>query len=155
MKAQRQTPASLFRVLPFIFLGLLGGMVIMGTMTYVMNPVTDVNFDLKNPFLAIMLIAMIGGIFGSNMRYNFLKDKIEIQETIESKVGKIQRAIIMRFAFVEAPALLGIVFYLKEENLVFLMLSAMMVLYFLTLRPSKEKILDDMNLTSAERREFE
>lgn len=155
MKAQRQTPASLFRTLPFIFLALLGGMVIMGTMIYVMNPVTDVNFDLKNPFLAIMLIAMIGGIFGSNMGYNFLKDKIEVQDSIESKVTKIQQAIIMRYAFVEAPALLGIVFYLKEANLVFLMLSAMMVLYFLTLRPSKEKILDDMNLTSAERREFE
>ncbi|EJL71115.1 hypothetical protein [Chryseobacterium populi] len=155
MKAQRQTPAYFFKVLPFIFLAFLGGMVTMGTMIYVMSPVTDVNFDLKNPFLAIMLIVMIGGIFGSNLMYNSLKNKIEIQDSTESKVTKIQRAIIMRFAFVEGPALLGIVFYLKEVNLVFLMLSAMMVLYFLTLRPSKEKILNDMNLTSDERREFE
>jgi len=154
MKAQ-QTPAAFFKSLPLIFLALLAGMLIMGTMMYVMNPVTEYNLDFKNPFLAIMIVVMIAGIFGSNLLYNFHKNKIEINDPLESKMARIQQAVIVRFALVEGPALLGVILYLKEANLIFLMLSAMMVLYFLTLRPSKEKIIDDMNLTSDQKRELE
>ncbi|MDR6406271.1 MULTISPECIES: hypothetical protein [Chryseobacterium] len=154
MKAQ-QTPAAFFKTLPLMFLALLAGMVMMGTIMYVMNPVTAYELDFKNPFLIIMLIAMIAGIFGSNLLYNYNKNKIDLKDSTESKVARIQQAVIIRFAFVEGPALLGIILYLKESNLIFLMLSAMMVLYFLTLKPSKEKIIDDMNLTSEQKRDLE
>jgi hypothetical protein len=154
MKAQ-QTPAAFFKTLPFMFLALLAGMVLMGTIMYVMNPVTTYDLDFKNPFLAIMLIVMIAGVFGSNLLYNFHKNKIDLKDSVESKVARIQQAVIIRFAFVEAPALLGIVLYLKEANLIFLILSAMMILYFLTLKPSKEKIIDDMNLTSEQKQNLE
>jgi len=154
MKAQ-QTPAALFKTLPLMFLALLAGMVIMGGIMYAMKPVTTYELDFKNPFLVIMLIAMIAGIFGSNLLYNFNKNKIDLKDSTESKVARIQQAVIIRFAFVEGPALLGIILYLKEANLIFLMLSAMMVLYFLTLKPAKEKIMDDMNLTSEQKRDLE
>jgi hypothetical protein len=154
MKAQ-QTPAAFFKTLPLMFLALLAGMVIMGGIMYAMKPVTTYELDFKNPFLVIMLIAMIAGIFGSNLLYNFNKNKIDLKDSTESKVARIQQAVIIRFAFVEGPAILGIVLYLKEANLIFLMLSAMMVLYFLTLKPSKEKIIDDMNLTSEQKRDLE
>jgi len=154
MKAQ-QTPAALFKTLPLMFLALLAGMVIMGGIMYAMKPVTTYELDFKNPFLVIMLIAMIAGIFGSNLLYNFNKNKIDLKDSTESKVARIQQAVIIRFAFVEGPALLGIILYVKEANLIFLMLSAMMVLYFLTLKPAKEKIMDDMNLTSEQKRDLE
>jgi hypothetical protein len=154
MKAQ-QTPAALFKTLPLMFLALLAGMMIMGGIMYAMKPVTTYELDFKNPFLVIMLIAMIAGIFGSNLLYNFNKNKIDLKDSTESKVARIQQAVIIRFAFVEGPALLGIILYVKEANLIFLMLSAMMVLYFLTLKPAKEKIMDDMNLTSEQKRDLE
>ncbi|MCU7617244.1 hypothetical protein NZ698_08540 [Chryseobacterium sp. PBS4-4] len=137
-----------------IFTALLAGMIIMGGMMYLMNPTKNFDFNMKNQLLVIMLVAMIAGIFGCNLLYNFFKNKIENINSLGEKIAKIQSANLARLALVEAPALLGIVLYMVESNLAFLMLSAIMILYFLTLKPSKEKILDDMNLTSEERRQF-
>ena len=154
MKNQNIEPANFFKMTSLIFTALLAGMIIMGGMMYLMNPTKNFDFNLKNQVLVIMLVAMIAGIFGSNFLYNFFKNKIENNNSLGEKIAKIQSANLARLALVEAPALLGIVLYMVESNLVFLMLSAIMILYFITLKPSKDKILDDMNLTSDERRQF-
>jgi len=154
MKNQNIEPANFLKTNSVIFYALLAGMIIMAGMMCLMNPTQNFDFDLKNQLLVIMLVAMIAGIFGSNFLYNFFKNKIENNNSIGEKIAKIQSANLARLALVEAPALLGIVLYMVESNLAFLMLSAIMILYFLTLKPSKDKILDDMNLTSDERRQF-
>jgi len=154
MKNQNIEPANFFKMTSLIFNALLAGMIIMAGMMCLTNPTQNFDFDLKNQLLVIMLVAMIAGIFGSNFMYNFFKNKIETNNSIGEKTAKIQSANLARLALVEAPALLGIVLYMVESNLAFLMLSAIMILYFLTLKPSKDKILDDMNLTSDERRQF-
>lgn len=154
MENQKIEPSNFFKMMSLIFTALLAGMILMGGIMCLMNPTKNFDFDLKNQLLVIMLVVMIAGIFGSNAVYNFLKNKIENNNSIGEKIAKIQSANLARLALVEAPALLGIVLYMVESNLAFLMLSAIMILYFLTLKPSKEKILDDMNLTSDERRQF-
>ncbi|MBW8522370.1 hypothetical protein K0U91_07780 [Chryseobacterium chendengshani] len=154
MKNQNIEPASFFKMMSLIYNALLAGMIIMGGIMYLMNPSKNLDFDLSNQLLAIMLVVMVTGVFGSNLGYNFLKNKIDNNDSIGEKIAKVQGATIAKLAFIEAPALLGIILYMVESNLAFLMLSAIMILYFLVLKPSKDKILDDMNLTSEERRKF-
>ncbi|MBW7675078.1 hypothetical protein [Chryseobacterium chendengshani] len=154
MKNQNIEPASFFKMMSLIYNALLAGMIIMGGMMFLMNPSKNLDFDLNNQLLAIMLVVMVTGVFGSNLGYNFLKNKIDNNDSIREKIAKVQGATIAKLAFIEAPALLGIILYMVESNLAFLMLSAIMILYFLVLKPSKDKILDDMNLTSEERRKF-
>lgn len=148
-------PSLLFKSLSVIFFGLLLGMLIMGGIIYSMNPSENFDFDINNPFLIVMLILMIAGVFGSNVLYGFFVNKIKEGDSLENKTAKIQQAIIVRLALVEGPALAGIILYLKEANLVFLMFSALLIIYFLTLRPSKDKLLEDMKLTGPEKREFQ
>ncbi|GAB0155573.1 hypothetical protein CHRYSEOSP005_08340 [Chryseobacterium sp. Alg-005] len=157
MKIQNEnaTPASSLKGINIIFFGLLLGMVAMGSMIYITNPTENFSFDFKNPLLILTLIMMITGVFVSGFLYNSLKSKIEKNDSLNSKISKIQQALLIRFALIEGPALLGIILYLKESNLAFLMLSAMMILYFITLKPSKSKLADDMDLTSEQRREIE
>jgi hypothetical protein len=127
----------------------------MGTMIYVMNPVENFDFNFTNPLLILLMALMIAGVFTSGFLYNMHKNKIEANDPLKDKIAKIQQALIIRFALIEGPALLGIILFLVESNLAFLMLSVLMILYFITLKPSKSKLADDMNLTSQERREME
>lgn len=156
MKIQNQnaTPASSLKGINVIFFGLLFGMVSMGSIIYVINPTENFDFNFKNPLLIIMMVVMIAGVFASGFLYNTLKSKIETKDSLQDKIAKIQQALIIKFALIEGPALLGIILFLVESNLAFLMLSVLMILYFVTLKPSKNKLADDMNLTSQERREI-
>lgn len=156
MKIQNQnaTPASSLKRINVIFFGLLFGMVSMGSIIYVINPTENFDFNFKNPLLIIMMVVMIAGVFASGFLYNTLKSKIETKDSLQDKIAKIQQALIIKFALIEGPALLGIILFLVESNLAFLMLSVLMILYFVTLKPSKNKLADDMNLTSQERREI-
>lgn len=156
MKIQNQnaTPASSLKGINVIFFGLLFGLVSMGSIIYVINPTENFDFNFKNPLLIIMMVVMIAGVFASGFLYNTLKSKIETKDSLQDKIAKIQQALIIKFALIEGPALLGIILFLVESNLAFLMLSVLMILYFVTLKPSKNKLADDMNLTSQERREI-
>lgn len=156
MKIQNQnaTPASSLKGINVIFFGLLFGMVSMGSIIYVINPTENFDFNFKNPLLIIMMVVIIAGVFASGFLYNTLKSKIETKDSLQDKIAKIQQALIIKFALIEGPALLGIILFLVESNLAFLMLSVLMILYFVTLKPSKNKLADDMNLTSQERREI-
>ncbi|MDV7696381.1 hypothetical protein N6B72_05550 [Chryseobacterium soli] len=157
MKNQSTTsnPSLLLKNLSVVFFGLLLGMIMMGGIVYSMNPSENFEADLHNPFLAVMIIVSVAGVFGSNRLYAFFINKIKEDDPLGDKTAKIQQAIIVRLALVEGPALVGIVLYLKEANLVFLMFSAFLILYFLTLKPSKDKLLEDMKLTGTEKREFQ
>ncbi|RKS96848.1 hypothetical protein [Chryseobacterium defluvii] len=156
MKIQNQnaTLASSLKRINVIFFGLLFGMVSMGSIIYVINPTENFDFNFKNPLLIIMMVVMIAGVFASGFLYNTLKSKIETKDSLQDKIAKIQQALIIKFALIEGPALLGIILFLVESNLAFLILSVLMILYFVTLKPSKNKLADDMNLTSQERREI-
>lgn len=145
----------LFKSLSVIFFGLLLGMLMMGGIIYSMNPSENFEVDLHNPFIIVMIIVTIAGIFGSNALYGFFVNKIEENDTLADKISKIQQAMIVRLALVEGPTLVGIVLYIKEANLVFLIFSALLILYFLRLKPSRDKLLDDIKLIGQERREFE
>lgn len=148
-------PSLLFKSMSVVFFGLLLGMLMMGGIIYSMNPGENLDFDITNPFLAVMIIISIAGVFGSNLLYTFFINKIKEEDSLADKTTKIQQAVIVRLALVEGPALVGIVLYLIEANLIFLIFSALLILYFLTLKPSKDKLADDMKLTGPEKRELQ
>lgn len=148
-------PSLLFKSMSVVFFGLLLGMLMMGGIIYSMNPSENLDFDMTNPFLAVMIIVSIAGVFGSNLLYTFFINKINEEDSLPDKTTKIQQAVIVRLALVEGPALVGIVLYLIEANLIFLIFSALLILYFLTLKPSKDKFADDMKLTGPEKRELQ
>ncbi|MBB4808031.1 hypothetical protein HNP38_003371 [Chryseobacterium defluvii] len=149
------SPASFLKQANTIFFALLAGMVIVGGMMYMMEPGKSFDFDFRNPLLILMVTLMIAGIFASNFLYHSFRNRIELKDPLSVKITKIRQALIIRFALIEGPAMSGVIFYMMEYNLAFLMLSALIVFYFVTLKPSKDKLMDDMNLTSEEKREFE
>lgn len=58
-----------------------------------------------------------------------------------------QTALIIRFSLLNGASLFGIVCYMQTGNLLFIIISGLLALYFLSLRPTKDKIENDLNLS--------
>ena len=113
----------------------------------ILDPANDVLFI---PFLATLSIAFAVG--------PILYKKIVGQaqgKTLAEKLNQFRSAIIIRYATVEGPSLFGIVIYFLSGNFFYLLISALLIVYFLTLKPSKEKIEKDLNLDYKEKEQFE
>ena len=57
---------------------------------------------------------------------------------------------MVRYALLEGPSIFAIVVYLVTGDTVFILLAAFIVLYFLTIRPNKEKAVSDLDLDTNE-----
>ena len=66
-----------------------------------------------------------------------------------------QTALIIRCAFSEGASLLGIVAFLITGNLVYLLLTGLNIIYFIWIRPTKQKIEDELNLGYEEKADLE
>jgi len=100
------------------------------------------------PFLAIM-----GAVVGRFLFQNNLKN-IHEKPTLKEKLGSYQSAILIRTAMIEGPGFLGIVAFMITGNQLFLIISAVLLVYLFLLRPTTSTIIEDLNLKTEEEREF-
>ena len=86
-------------------------------------------------------------------KFLFKKNISEIKktETLSKKLGSYQTAFIIQAAIAEGVTILAIIIYGQNVNLLFLAVSLVSLLYYLTLKPSKEKIINDLQLNIEER----
>lgn len=75
--------------------------------------------------------------------------------TLQEKLVIYQSSSIIRYALLEGTALLAIVTFGNEYNFFYLIFAAIAIGYVLYLRPTKDKITTDLNLTAKEVRQFD
>jgi len=124
------------------------GQLVFGLLSLTITPQKGIDISNTNdPFLFIVPIVAIGS-FALSL-YLFKKNlNIAINKpTLKEKLAFYQSAIITRFAPLEGASLLGIVTYLQTGNLLFIIISGLTALYFLSLRPTKDRIENDLNLS--------
>ena len=110
--------------------------------------------DISDPFIYIVPIFTLGGYFIGNFLYNSKIKKIDKNETLKHKLSNYQSITIIRFACIDGPALLGIVAFFKTGNLFFVLFAGLLIIYFFTLRPSKVKVISELEMSSEERTIF-
>ena len=76
------------------------------------------------------------------------KAKMEIN--LKEKILSYRAVLIMRFAMIEAPFLFSIVINFVTGEKMLVALSIALSVYFYTLKPSRERIVKDLQLTSQE-----
>jgi len=143
-----QTPQSYLKTNSIIHLAMVTGQFLFGLIAFIETPQKGLDItNTKDPFLFVVPILAIGCFAFS--RFLFSKNlNIAISKpTLKEKLAFYQSAIITRFAPLEGASLLGIGSYLQSGNLLFLIISGVIALYFLSLRPTKDRIENDLNLT--------
>lgn len=103
----------------------------------------------NNPFLLIVPMITIVGFTMGNFLFKKQLATIKREDSDSTKISKYQTATILKFALLEGPSLLGIVAFMLSGNLIFLIFSGIIILYFISLRPSDSKVEKDLNITSA------
>lgn len=151
----RPTPEGFLRSLSVIHLALLAGQVIFGIVAYAQSK--KIYFGIHNMdsvFMYIVPLVAIGGFMGGYLMFKKQLTVIRSKSSLGEKVIAYQTALIVRYALLEGPSLLAIVIYMQDGNLFFLGIAGLMILYFLSLRPTMEKVENDLDLNFNERIEF-
>jgi hypothetical protein len=149
-------PQAAAKVLPIIHLALLIGQVLFGVAVYNITPQKGFSFDgSANPFVYMSLVLAFGGLTAGNILFTKQIQKIAPESTLSQKIASYQTAFILRAALLEGPSLFSIVAYMLSGNLFFLGVSGLIVFYFIFIRPTKDKIANDLNLGYDEKAELE
>lgn len=149
------TPAGFLKSMSLIHLALLGGQLLFAIVALAISPKvyfaiteTDDVFVFIVPLLAIA--GFMSGYILFKRQLNALRDK----NSLGAKIVAYQTALIIRLALLEGPSLFGVVTFLQTGNLFFLVISALLMLYFFSLRPTKDKMEIDLDLGFTEKMVF-
>ncbi len=89
-------------------------------------------------------------------QYLFKKTIIQAhsKSTLKEKLMQYQSSKFIQFALIEAPAFLGIVNFLITSNQYYLIISAALLVYLISRKPTKFEIKNSLNLNPEQEREF-
>jgi len=147
-----QTSKQYFRGLKIIHFALIMGLVaFVGVGSFLVSTSsaskssTDVElFSVIAPILAVI------AFFTSFYLFKFYLKKAKELKTIKEKTTAYSTALIISLALLEAPGLFAVVITLMTSNLMFLIITAVMVAYMLTFHPSQERFIRDLELNREE-----
>jgi hypothetical protein len=150
-----QTPQGYLKTISIIHLALLAGQVMFGIVAFIQ--IGKIQIDIKNnndPFLFLVPLLAVGGFIASNLMFKQQLNSSIKKDSLNGKLMGYQTALIIRCALLEGPSLFGIVTYLITGNCLFLIISGLLMLYFISIRPTRVKIENDLNLTYEEKTAF-
>ncbi|MES2454896.1 MAG: hypothetical protein V4594_05135 [Bacteroidota bacterium] len=106
----------------------------------------EASFSQDNPFYPLFpilgIIAVVAGVFLFNKNASAIAE----METLDKKLTKYQEAFLIRTALLEGAALMNTVAFLISANLVFLLVVAIPFLTLVRFRPTKDSIIETLNL---------
>lgn len=153
-QAQNQTPSLILKQITIIHLALIAGQVLFGIVVFAIAKQQP--HSPKNDALIYVMPAMAVGCFLASMLLpKNMISTIKSDQPLLAKLKLYQAAFIIRMALLEGPSLFGIVCFLLTNNIVFISISAALVLYAMYQRPTRQKIEDDLNLGYEEKAELD
>jgi hypothetical protein len=146
-------PRSAVKMLTIIHAGLITGIILFTLATFSITLQRGFSFS-ADPLIIIDIILPVLGIFVGNFLYKTLIAKISAESSLSQKIAAHQTASIVRFALLEGPALFSVVVYMLSGNMLFLVILAVILAYFISVRPTRNKMIEDMKLDYNEQAEL-
>ncbi|MEO3404648.1 hypothetical protein AAFN85_12150 [Mucilaginibacter sp. CAU 1740] len=146
-------PATFVKTTTIIHLALVMGQVLFAATTLLnsknrVQPQSDDLFKYMAPALALS-----GFVIGHFLFLKFLGN-IKRDSPLKTKLAAYQSATIVRLALLEGPSLFAIVCFMLTRNMMFIGISGAIILYFIYLRPTRQKVEDDLALDYNEKAEL-
>jgi MFS family permease len=143
------TPRTFMKSLNIIYWAILIGMFLIGGFIVLILESWDILMpSYADSFLiAVPLFTFLGVVLG-RVLYKRKLDSLKSEKSLKAKMSGFQTALIIKFMLVEAPFVLGVVATISSSNVFYLMISGTLVMYFITLKPTKSKVIKDLDLDS-------
>lgn len=103
--------------------------------------------NMNDQFVFIAPVLALGGFLGGYLIFKKQKYLLREKGSLEEKLTGYQSALITRFMLLQGPAVFAIVAYLLSGNIFFLFVTGLMSVYFIFLRPTREKIERDLHFS--------
>ena len=110
--------------------------------------------SLDTTYLSIVSVLTLSGYLLGRVLYKRQIEKAVIKPTLELKLTGFQTGLVIRMALMEGPCLVSMLYYSFTGNIVYLAIAGLIIAYFISLRPSREKIQNDLSLSDEERMMF-
>lgn len=154
MPVQQQTSQQYFKGLYILHIAFIIGLFVFSIIAAFLVITGAMGQDKNNmnsilQFLVPVLV--IGGIIGGLGFYRSRLNVIKQTPELKDKLGNYRGAMILRVAMMEFPALFSIIAFLLTGNYLFLGLAGLVIIIFLMLIPLKERVSNDLELSTQER----
>lgn len=152
--AQNQlTSKAYFRGIRIIHLGLMIGQALFVIITT--GIIESGSLEAIFPELTTILGVVISvfGIYGILASHFFFQNKLKSirqKDNLKEKMSDYRGALISRYARLEGPSFFAIVSYMLSGNLLFLILTGLILVLFGMIRPSIQKAETDLELNPNE-----
>lgn len=104
-------------------------------------------------FLMLTLALAIGGAFLGNMLFQQRLNAISATSLMD-KLRQYRTALILKYALLEAPALLSVIFYLLEGNIYLPTITFLLLGLMVYNLPTKTRVSNDLNLSIQEQQQL-
>lgn len=149
MNTKQQTSKEYFRTLQIIYYALIASQLFFGVVFLILmqgGQIDPGQQNLKEIFSYIVPLFVVGGILGSNRMFTTLIKESKKIENLPEKMAGYRIALIVRYAFLQAPTVFSLVVYILTGGALFLGLASVIVVVFLTIKPTIERAAKDLDL---------
>lgn len=143
------TPNAFFKTSRTLYFAILAGVAFVTVFFYMDLGKQEFKIDFKNNMFLLSIALGVLAILASNFMFKNLKDKISKNSDLRAKIGQLQTANLVRYAILEVPVFI-IIFALSPDKSFFI-IPVIILLYLLSLMPNKEKLEEDLNLTTEQK----
>lgn len=151
-----QDSKTYLRVNSILHFALLIGQIMLAVVFIVLDGRTEIILDSDgNPFFILVPATALFALFISGFMFKKLLEQAKAKPTLSEKLTLYRPALLVRFAILEAASLFGLMSYFLVGNLFYIFISTFVMIYFFTLRPTKEKLEIDLQLDYKLKDEFE
>lgn len=151
---ETKTVKQALNTLNILFIALLSGMLLFLTVVYMLVPNSNSAFDLEysdSTFFYVSLVLCITGVLMSvYIPKKMLREAIT-KNTLAEKLQVYTVSYIIKLVFIEGACLFTTTIYLLEGDAVYLVLAGTMILYFITHKPSVNRVAIHLELSLDER----
>ena len=146
-KHGKLTPNSFLKSINLIYMVILSGMMLFGSVVLFSTSPMDITMPSSDDsfLIAVPLFTFLGVVIG-RVVYKRNLDFLIIEKSLKEKLLGFQKALIIKFILVGIPFLVGVVAVISSNNMFYMMISGTLVMYFMTLKPTKNKVIKDLDL---------
>jgi hypothetical protein len=149
-------PKNFVKLIIIIHLALFMGQTLFAAVVLFISKDPALNLKPGNDVLFYVVpFMLVFGIFAGSFVFKQLTAKLAEKTSLTEKLQAYQTALIIRYALSEGASMFSIVCLLLTNNVYYLILAGINILYFIIIRPTKLKILDDLNLNYEEQTEMD
>src|SRR6202012_1277198 len=114
------------------------------------TPSRGFNFNSNDAFVWAAVILTIGCFGISTYLFRTQRNAALTKTAVNQKILHYQTAIITRDAPLNGASLFGIVGYMQTGNTLFIVIPAIIIMYFAMIMPTKDRVLNSLNLSTAD-----